>query len=115
MFNEVHKAYVPVRAEGHEFKAKGLCWYVNLQMIYKKTGSNYKLDVHASEVYYAELWDETGNEVAKRLGKDEDGNLHGTEADWKEAGLIDVDIFDTIDGEDLAHQQFKSGDYEPIF
>ena len=48
MFNEVHKAYVPVRAEGHEFKAKGLCWYVSLQMIYKKTGSNYKLDVHAS-------------------------------------------------------------------
>ena len=115
MFNEVHKAYVPVRAEGHEFEAKGLVWSVSLQMIYKKSGSNYKLDLHASEVYYAELWDETGNEVVKRLGRDEQGNLHGTEADWKEAGLIDVDIFDTIDGEDMAHQQFKSGDYEEIF
>ena len=115
MFTEATKAYVPVRAEGHEFEAKGLFWYVNLCMIYKKTGSNYKLDLDASEVYYAELWDETGNEVVKRLGRDEDGNVHGTEADWREAGLIDADIFDTIDGEEMAHQQYKSGDYQEIF
>ena len=115
MFTTATKAYVPVRAEGHEVEAKGLFWYVNLYMMYKKTGSNYKLDLNASEVYYAELWDETGNEVVKRLGRDEQGNVHGTEAEWKEAGLIDKEIFDTIDGEELAHQQFKSGDYEPAF
>ena len=115
MFATAHRAYVPVRAEGHEVTAKGLVWSVSLQMVYEKNGDDYELDLHRSEVYYAELWDDSGNKVVKKLGMDEEGNRHGTEADWKEADLIDADIFDDIDGESMARQQFRSGDYQEIY